>query len=137
MTYKVKAYETYQEAEVLALYASVGWVNYTREPEMLRLAFKHSLKIFAAFVGEQLVGIIRAVGDGYSVVFVQDLLIHPDFQRLGIGRTLLNHIQAEFSGVYQLHLMTDDTEKTLSFYRSLGFESVGEMGASALTWIKK
>lgn len=104
---------------------------------MLRLAFKHSLKIFAAFVGEQLVGIIRAVGDGYSVVFVQDLLIHPDFQRLGIGRTLLNHIQAEFKDVYQLHLMTDDTEKTLSFYRSLGFESVGEMGASALTWIKK
>ena len=50
MTYKVKAYETYQETEVLALYASVGWTNYTREPEMLRLAFKHSLKIFAAFV---------------------------------------------------------------------------------------
>ena len=137
MTYKVKAYETYQEVEVLALYASVGWANYTREPEMLRLAFKHSLKIFAAFVGEQLVGIIRAVGDGYSVVFVQDLLIHPDFQRLGIGRKLLNHIQAEFTDVYHLHLMTDDTEKTLSFYRSLGFESVGEMGASALTWIKK
>lgn len=137
MTYKVKAYETYQEVEVLALYASVGWANYTREPEMLRLAFKHSLKIFAAFVGEQLVGIIRAVGDGYSVVFVQDLLIHPDFQRLGIGRKLLNHIQAEFTDVYQLHLMTDDTEKTLTFYRSLGFESVGEMGASALTWIKK
>ncbi|MGO4929247.1 GNAT family N-acetyltransferase [Fundicoccus sp. Sow4_D5] len=137
MTVTIQVYETYQEAEVLALYASVGWTNYTQNPQMLRSAFKHSLKVLAAFEGEQLVGIIRVVGDGYSIVFIQDLLIHPNFQRRGLGQKLLNLIVSEFSKVYQLHLMTDDTEKTQLFYESLGFERVNQIGIRAFTRLRQ
>lgn len=137
MTVTIQVYETYQEAEVLALYASVGWTNYTQNPQMLRSAFKHSLKVLAAFEGEQLVGIIRVVGDGYSIVFIQDLLIHPNFQRRGLGQKLLNLIVSEFSKVYQLHLMTDDTEKTQLFYESLGFERVNQIGIRAFTGLRQ
>lgn len=137
MKITIQEYEVYKEQDVLALYESVGWSNYTNAPEMLSQAFHHSLKVLAAFDQEDLVGIIRVVGDGYSIVFVQDLLVKPAYQRQGIGRALLDHILAEYVEVYQLHLLTDDTEKTLSFYRALGFEKVDNIGASALTWQRK
>ena len=34
---------------------------------------------------------------------------------------LLKAIMEEYRGVYQLHLLTDNTEKTVAFYKSLGF----------------
>lgn len=136
MTVKLQRYETYQAEEVLALYSSVGWTNYTRAPLMLQEAFNHSLKILAAYDDEQLIGIIRVVGDGYSVVFVQDLLIHPAYQRRGLGRQLLNAILTDYEAVYQLHLMTDDTEETKLFYEALGFQPVDLRGTRAFTLVR-
>ena len=133
MTYVIKEYTEYREQYILPLYKSVGWVNYTKNPEMLQNAYAHSLKIYAAYVEEELVGIIRAVGDGFSVVFVQDLLVDPDYQRQGIGTALLKKIMEEYSGVYQLHLLTDNEEKTVAFYHSLGFAMDTDMGCRAFS----
>ena len=106
---------------MLSLYKSVGWANYIQNPEMLKAAYNHSLKIYGAYSGEELIGIIRVVGDGFSVVFIQDLLVFPEYQRQGIGTALLKKIMEENNGVYQLHLLTENTEKTIAFYKSLGF----------------
>lgn len=121
MEYNIAEYMDYNEQEILPLYESVGWVNYTKRPQMLREAYLHSLKIYAAYAENKLVGIIRVVGDGSSVVFVQDLLVYPECQRQGIGTAFLKMIMEEYRGVYQLHLLTDNTEKTIAFYKSLGF----------------
>lgn len=121
MEISIKEYSEYNEKEMLDLYNSVGWTNYTNHPEMLKNAYAHSLKSYGAYADEKLVGIIRVVGDGYSVVFIQDLLIYPEYQRKGIGTVLLQHILQEYKDVYQKHLLTENTEKTIQFYKSLGF----------------
>lgn len=121
MDYYIKEYIDYNEQEVLSLYKSVGWANYIQNPEMLKAAYNHSLKIYGAYSGEELIGIIRVVGDGFSVVFIQDLLVFPEYQRQGIGTALLKKIMEEYNDVYQLHLLTDNTEKTVAFYKNLGF----------------
>jgi len=121
MEFSIKEYEAYNEQEILPLYESVGWANYTQKPHMLKEAYLNSLKSYAAYVNNKLVGIIRVVGDGASVVFVQDLLVYPQYHRQGIGTALLKKIMEEYDGVYQLHLLTENTEKTIAFYKSLGF----------------
>jgi len=121
MEFSIKEYDAYNEQEILPLYESVGWTNYTQKPYMLKEAYLHSLKVYAAYVDNKLVGIIRVVGDGASVVFVQDLLVYPQYHRHGIGTALLKRIMEEYKGVYQLHLLTENTEKTIVFYKSLGF----------------
>ena len=78
----------YNEA-VLELYRSVGWTIYASDPEKLRRAFENSLYILGAYDGDTLVGILRAVGDGETVVFLQDILVRPDKQGQGIGRKLM------------------------------------------------
>ena len=133
MEFSIREYRTYNEKEILDLYSSVGWSNYTDHPEMLKNAYEHSLKIFGAYADDKLVGIIRVVGDGYSVVFIQDLLIYPEYQRSGIGSALLQHILKEYENVYQKHLLTDNTEKTVSFYKSLGFMTDTDIGSRAFS----
>ena len=116
---------------LLDLYNSVGWTNYTRAPEMLLKAYENSLLTLGAYDGSKLVGIIRTVGDGYSVVFIQDILVFPEYQRQGIGTQLLQEIMNRFPDVYQMELMTDNTAKTVSFYQALGFVKADDMGCCA------
>ena len=129
----LKEYTGYNEEEILGLYASLGWTNYTDKPEMLKNAYLNSLKIYWAYVDDKLVGIIRAVGDGFSVLFIQDLLVHPDFQRNGIGTLLLKRMLKEYENVYQIHLITEDSEKTISFYKSLGFTDNSDINCKAFS----
>jgi len=133
MEFLIKEYEGYNETEILNLYKSVGWTNYTNNPDMLKGAYAHSLKILGAYKNEKLLGIVRVVGDGHSVVFIQDLLVYPEYQRLGIGTALLKQILAEYKQVYQKHLLTDNTEKTIQFYKSLGFTMDTDMNCRAFS----
>lgn len=121
---------------VLALYEAVEWSNYTEQAGMLEQALKNSLQVIAAFDEERLVGLIRAVGDGYSIVFVQDILVLPDYQRMGIGRQLMERLLAIYPNIYQLHLLTGKEEKTKAFYESLGFRVVDELDCVAYTYLK-
>lgn len=133
MKYSINEYEAYNELEILDLYKSVGWINYTNNPGMLKEAYANSLKILGAYDGEKLIGIIRVVGDGYSVVFIQDLLVYPEYQRMGVGSALLKQILLEYKHVYQKHLLTENTEKTIQFYKSLGFTMDTDMECRAFS----
>ena len=125
---EIREYKTYNEPEILRLYASVGWTAYTDQPEVLRKGFESSMLTLAAYEGNQLLGIIRAVGDGYTVVFVQDILVFPEHQRKGIGSALLQAIVDRYSHVRQIELATDNTPKTIAFYKSMGFCELSKIG---------
>ena len=124
----IKEYTTYREDEILKLYASVGWVAYTKDPETLKNGFVHSLLVLAAYEDDRLIGIVRAVGDGYTVVFIQDILVLPAHQRKGVGSALIKAVLERFPHVRQIELVTDDTERTVAFYRSMGFSPLSEIG---------
>ena len=125
---EIRAYTAYNEAEILPLYAQVGWTAYTQDPSALEQGFRHSLLVLAAYEQDALLGLIRVVGDGATVVLVQDLLVYPDRQRQGIGTALLKAVLERFSNVRQIQLVTDDTPKTIAFYRSLGFSDLASLG---------
>lgn len=133
MDFTVKEYSTYNEEEILNLYQSVGWLNYVNQPEMLKNAYANSLKIFGAYENEKLIGIIRVVGDGHSIVFIQDIIVLPEYQQHGIGTALLKRVLDTYEHVYQKTLLTDNTERTIRFYKSLGFQMDTEIECRAFT----
>ena len=124
----IREYKTYCEREVLPLYRSVGWTAYTDRPDVLQKGFERSLLCLAAYEGDRMIGLVRTVGDGQTVVLIQDILVHPAYQRRGVGTKLVDAILKRFSNVRQIQLLTDDTPQTVSFYQSLGFQSVDAMG---------
>ena len=133
---KIRAYTQFDLEEILALYAAVGWVNYTQRPQMLVRAYANSLLTLGAYEDERLVGILRAVGDGVSIIFVQDLLVLPEYQRRGIGTALVNALFEQYPDAYQMELLTDNTEKTLAFYQSMGFAAAETIGCRAFVKMK-
>ena len=123
--------------DVLPLYQAVGWTNYTNQPQMLAQALTHSLAIYLARDGEKIVGLVRLVGDGFSSVFVQDLIVLPSYQRQGIGSSMMKEALADYKGAYQVQLATEETGKTLGFYRSLGFETLSTYDCTGMIWVNR
>ena len=123
--------------DVLHLYQAVGWTNYTHQPQMLEQALSHSLAIYLALDGDAVVGLVRLVGDGFSSVFVQDLIVLPSYQRQGIGSALMKEALGDFKEAYQIQLATEQTEKNLGFYRFLGFETLSTYDCTGMIWVER
>lgn len=128
---EIRRYTTYHEAEVLSLYRSVGWAVYADDPAMLKAAFAGSLLVLGAFAQDELIGLVRAVGDGVSILYIQDVLVAPEHQRKGVGAKLLRAALARYPSVYQTVLMTDDIPERAAFYRACGFTAAAGVGCCA------
>ncbi|WP_049515491.1 GNAT family N-acetyltransferase [Streptococcus mitis] len=133
----IRKQEIVQLEDVFYLYQAVGWTNYTNQPQMLEQALSHSLAIYVALDGDAVVGLIRLVGDGFSSVLVQDLIVLPIYQRQGIGSALMKEALEAYKDVYQVQLVTEQTERTLRFYRSMGFEILSTYNCIGMTWMNR
>ena len=127
----IKKYENFHLEEIKNLYQNVGWTNYLERINILEEAYANSLCVLGAYDSDRLVGIIRAVGDGQTIVFVQDIIVLPEYQRKGIGTKLLKAVMDKYHDVYQMELLTDNTVKTKAFYRSVGFTASDDVGCVA------
>ncbi len=125
---QIREYKQFHREEIASLYSSVGWTAYTDNLSALERGFARSLIVLAAYDGENLVGILRAVGDGETIVFIQDILVCPVYQRRGIGTALVQAILDRYRSVRQIELATDDTTETKAFYKAQGFRSFSELG---------
>lgn len=123
--------ESIETSKLIDLYESVGWTAYTSKPTLMAQLLPNSLYYRIARYNSTLVGLIRVVGDGVSIVYVQDLLVHPEYQGCGLGKTLLNHILDKYKEVRQVVLLTDDLESTRLFYESCGFRNAKEAQLNA------
>ncbi|VOI12850.1 GNAT family acetyltransferase [Streptococcus pneumoniae] len=133
----IKKQEIVKLEDVLHLYQAVGWTNYTHQTEMLEQALSHSLVIYLALDGDAVVGLIRLVGDGFSSVFVQDLIVLSSYQRQGIGSSLMKQALGNFKEAYQVQLATEQTEKNVGFNRSMGFEILSTYNWIGMTWMNR
>lgn len=131
MDIEYKENSTFTLKQLVELYENVGWISYSNKPSELKEAIKNSLFNIGAFDGEELVGLIRVVGDNISIIYIQDILVKENYQRLRIGSNLLQLVLNRYNNVRQIVLMTDNTEKTKLFYKRNGmvpFEKFNGVG---------
>ena len=125
---EIREYTNYSAEEICRLYSEVGWTAYTKSMQVLEQGYRNSLLVLAAYENDDLLGIIRVVGDGFTVVFVQDLLVFPEKQRQGVGTALLKAVLDRYHDVRQIQLTTDHNPRTIAFYKSMGFTELSELG---------
>lgn len=113
--------------ELAALYSSVGWSTYTSDPSLLYDAITRSLRVVRAHEDGQLVGLARVVGDGLTIIYIQDILVAPSHQRRRIGVRLAEQVLAPFEAIRQKALITDAEPRQRAFYEALGFTEVHDM----------
>jgi len=109
--------------EVIDLYRANGWSSADKPNELLG-ALRNSHSLVTARVGLKLIGLGNAISDGHLVVYYPHLLVHPDYQRQGIGRAMMKHLQMRYSDFHQQMLTADG--KAIEFYEQLGFSRAGQ-----------
>nr|WP_255639286.1 GNAT family N-acetyltransferase [Deinococcus betulae] len=119
--------------ELTDLYSSVGWTAYTREPQRLGQAVEQSSFLWTAREDAgRLIGLVRGLTDEVSILYVQDILVCPNWQRRGVGRALLDAVLARYGSVMQMVLLTDNDPGQLAFYASLGFQNTRHLTQTPL-----
>ena len=115
--------------ELTELYESVGWAAYSSDPDALARAVDRSDYVVTARDAEgALVGLARCLTDEVHICVIQDVLVHPDHQRTGIGSVMVGRCLRVHEHVRQVTLMTDDEPATRAFYESLGFSPTADHG---------
>ena len=114
--------------DLIDLYNNVGWCNYTNNTDMLRNAYENSLLVITAWDEDKLIGTIRIVGDGYSIIYIQDILVLKEYQHMGIGSKLFTEVMNKYKDVYQKVVLTDNEPKTKAFYENMGLVSSDTYG---------
>jgi len=115
--------------QLVTLYNSVGWVAYTNEQERpkLLLALQNSTYVVSAWNGDQLIGLARSLSDDVSIFYLQDILVHPNFQQQGVGRQLLSNCLKRFEHVRMKVLLTENEEKQIRFYEAMDYKNTKDL----------
>lgn len=67
-------------------------------------------------------GVCVVLGVGSDTLEIKNIAIHPNYQRKGYGRTLIDFIIKEYKGEYSvLQVGTGDSPITIPFYERCGF----------------
>jgi GNAT superfamily N-acetyltransferase len=128
---------TIREAEVgehflgiIGLYHAHGWTH-AGDPTRLRTAIEHSSYAVVALEGDRVAGFARAMSDEAFAVYIADILVAPDRQRQGIGRTLAEAIMDHYPVDRFHHQVLVAERGAEGFYRKLGMVPVSSYGLTA------
>jgi GNAT superfamily N-acetyltransferase len=90
-------------------------------------ALSGSHTVISAWHEEALVGLGNAISDGSLVVYYPHLLILPTYQRSGIGRRIMEHLQRRYRDFHQQVLLA--VLDAAPFYEALGFSPASSVRA--------
>lgn len=79
------------------LRSKVGWG--VIDSNLAKVSLNNSLFHVSVYDKSQLIGMGRVVGDGAMYFYIQDVIIDPNYQNLGIGSALMNEIEGYLAKV--------------------------------------
>ena len=108
--------------DFLELYLTTGWDSYKdTSVETIKKALQNSWFVQAVYDKNKLIGVGRLISDGFLQALLVDMIIHPEYQRKGIGTILLRKL-IEYCHKYQIRILTLYAAPNKSkFYERQGF----------------
>jgi ribosomal protein S18 acetylase RimI-like enzyme len=103
---------------VRELYEHVGWTRPASD-EALAEVMKAGPAV-GAWDGEKLVGFVRALSDGHLVAYVEDVMVHEEYRRSGVGEKLMARLLEEIGSVAKVNLFCE--EPVVRFYEGSSFQ---------------
>lgn len=81
-------------AQVKALFRATGWTEDLARysPRQIRKLLRHSHLVLSAWNQKKLVGFASVISDGVLCGLVENLVVHPDYRRRGLGTRLLREL---------------------------------------------
>ena len=109
-------------SEYKKLRGLVGW--WETDENATDMALKNSLFSAVAVEHDTIIGFGRIIGDGGLYFYIQDLIIHPEFQNKGFGKSLMKELMGYItvnakSGAFVGLMAAKGLEK---YYEPFGFK---------------
>ena len=84
--------------EFIDMRKSVGW-NYP-DSEIVEKGLNNTLYSVCAEIESTIVAYGRIIGDGAFTLYIQDIMVKPNYQRTGIGMAIMTEIMAHIKNTY-------------------------------------
>lgn len=123
-------YQVVKEADaaaILGLYRAAGWWQMDENPaylETVKSIIANSFAFVIALQGEEIIGMGRAISDGVSDAYIQDVTVLKSYRGQGIGKAIIRRLVSylQENKIQWIGLISEPGYQ--GFYKSLGF---GEM----------
>ena len=123
MSIEYRSVKEFSKDELEDLFLSVGWSS-GHFPDRLVVAMRNFRTVFSAWDTDlspnRLVGMVCAMDDGIMNAYVHYLLVRPEYQGRGIGKTLVGMIRERYGSYLRIAVIAYNDE--LPFYERCGFE---------------
>lgn len=123
MQFEIKEDKKIPSSQLKSLYEDVEWYAYTKDLDLLQQACCQSLDVCSVWEEDTLLGLVRVVGDGLTIIYIQDILVLNAYQNKGIATILMQHILNKYKSVRQKVLLTEEAPDVRHFYEKNGFIS--------------
>ena len=112
------------------LFLSVKWSS-GAYPDKLQIAMRNFSTVYTAWDGDRLVGLCCAMDDGIMTAYIHYLLVRPEYQDIGIGRTLIGRMKETYQNYLRIVLVAYNKE--VRFYEACGFDRAIDASAMFIT----
>lgn len=109
------------DSELKELFSTVEW-QVSRHIDRLSAAMYKYDNLITAWDGARLVGLVCSLDDGAVTAYINYLIVHPDYQRMGIGKELMRRILNEYRDFMRVELIAD--AGATEFYDKLDFDTI-------------
>lgn len=121
---EIEALKDFEPEELAELFRSVGWEENT-PPKVLRDAMRNATRVFCAYDGDKLVGLIRSMDDGCWSANIDCLVVHRDYWGKGISTELMTTMLIDLKDVLCISVSPNE-QANVPFYEKFGFELVAD-----------
>lgn len=120
----------FKAEELQDLFLSLEWSS-GHFPDKLVIAMKHFETVYTAWDGDKLVGLVCAMDDSVMTAYIHYMLVRPEYQKMGIGKALIEKMKAHYKDYLRIVLVAYDKE--IGFYEHCGFEKAKDDSAMFIT----
>lgn len=106
--------------QVIELYDNAGLPRPTQDRERIQKMYENSNLIVTAWDGDLLVGVSRSITDWVWSCYLADLAVRQDYQKLKIGKTLIELTKEKVGDQSMVLLLSVPT--AMEYYPKVGFE---------------
>ena len=111
--------------EYMALRKKVGWMEFPLEEARNCVEYAYMV-LCARDENDKAIGVVRLLWDGGYVAFLSDVIVVPEYQGQGIGRTLveavIKRIKDDMKPGYKVKLNLNSAKGKEPFYEKFGFQ---------------
>lgn len=115
------------------LFDIVGWGSYPKE--ISKKALSNNIYSVSIYDNDNIVGYGRLIGDGIIFLYIHDIMVKPEYQGKGIGKTIMQKLLSKVEELRKenpdLLLYLGASKGKEDFYRKCGFITREEAGLGA------